>query len=89
MYRYKQAVPDAITWNIFLHGFVKAGQMRAAEKVRELMEFRGFRPDEVTFSSLLSGYASAQNVEKVAEMYGEVEGIAGRAEGGAGEEEGG
>ncbi|KAF2491149.1 hypothetical protein BU16DRAFT_530703 [Lophium mytilinum] len=68
----KQAAPNAITWNIFSHGFVKAGQMAAAEKVVELMRKRNIQPTEITWGTLLNGYAAAQNVGKVAEVYGKM-----------------
>ncbi|KAF2809802.1 uncharacterized protein BDZ99DRAFT_463552 [Mytilinidion resinicola] len=68
----RQAAPNAITWNIFSHGFVKAGQMAAAEKVVELMRKRNIESNEITWGTLLNGYAAAQNVEKVAEVYGKM-----------------
>jgi pentatricopeptide repeat protein len=68
----KMAAPSGITWNIFSHGFAKAGQMAAAEKVVELMRKRNIAPSEVTWATLLNGYARLQNVEKVAGMYSEL-----------------
>ncbi|OCL03612.1 hypothetical protein AOQ84DRAFT_227133 [Glonium stellatum] len=61
----KPTLPDVYTWTIFMNGFVRFRQMAAAEKVLELMRKRNLEPTDVTWSTLLRGYAEEQNVEKI------------------------
>ncbi|EMC97721.1 hypothetical protein BAUCODRAFT_33443 [Baudoinia panamericana UAMH 10762] len=62
-----QAPPTRITWSTFLHGFVRQGEMKLAEQVLQYMRKRGMEPDVVTWTSLLGGYAQAQDAEGLAE----------------------
>ena len=58
------AAPSVQTWSILASAFFKHNQVRAAEKVLGLMRERGIEPDQVTWNTLVSGYASIQNIEK-------------------------
>ena len=61
-YKVPQIAPPTVqTWNILLFAFIKNRQLDAAEKVLVLMEARGQKPDSVTWTSLLSGYAHMQD----------------------------
>ena len=55
-------MPDVYTWSILLHIFMKHGQARAAEKVLTMMEARGVVPNQVTWNSLVAGYARMQDI---------------------------
>ncbi|MCJ1389236.1 hypothetical protein MMC18_002092 [Xylographa bjoerkii] len=55
------APPTVQTWNILLFAFIRNRQSDAAEKVLALMEARGQKPDRVTWTSLLNGYARMQD----------------------------
>jgi len=59
----EQAKPDAHTWSIFLHGFASNGQTMLAEQVLRYMRDRGIEPNHVTWTSLVSGYATSQDRE--------------------------
>ena len=58
----KVATPTVQTWSILLFAFVRNQQVAAAEKVLKIMQTRKQEPDQVTWTSLLSGYASMQNI---------------------------
>ncbi|KAF2185632.1 hypothetical protein K469DRAFT_707861 [Zopfia rhizophila CBS 207.26] len=62
------AKPGVITWTIFMHGFFKHRQPQAAERVFEIMRSRGVEPDQVTWQTMLVGYARAQMAGKVGEV---------------------
>lgn len=57
----KIAPPTAQTWNILLHSFIRNRQAAAAEKVLTIMQRRGHEPNQVTWNTLLGGYASMQD----------------------------
>lgn len=54
--------PDVYTWSILLDVFISHRQPRAAEKVLTMMESRNVTPNQVTWNSLISGYARMQDV---------------------------
>lgn len=54
--------PDVYTWSVLLKAFMDHGQPRAAEKVLTMMEERGVWPNQVTWSSLMIGYARMQDM---------------------------
>lgn len=56
------AQPTARTWSILLHAFARHGQTAAAERVMELMRKRDLVPTEVTWNSLIKGYAIMQDI---------------------------
>ncbi|KAI7257167.1 hypothetical protein KC352_g11007 [Hortaea werneckii] len=56
-----QAPPNIYTWSIFLHGFASHGQTKLAEQVLTYMRERGIDPNEVTWTSLVGGYARNQD----------------------------
>ncbi|MCJ1283889.1 hypothetical protein MMC26_003220 [Xylographa opegraphella] len=55
------APPSVQTWSILSFALIKNGHSNAAEKVIALMEARGQKPSDVTWNSLLSGYAELQD----------------------------
>ncbi|KAK4541238.1 hypothetical protein LTR36_008154 [Oleoguttula mirabilis] len=58
-----QAKPDVYTWSIFLHGFASKGETKLAEQVLGYMRSQGMEPNVATWTSLVGGYAAAQNSE--------------------------
>lgn len=67
-HRISPALPDVYSWTIFMNGFVRFRQMAAAERVLGLMKKRNLEPTNITWSTLLRGYAQAQNLEKIGEV---------------------
>lgn len=59
----EQAKPDLYTWSIFLHGFASKGETKLAEQVLRYMRNKRIEPNHVTWTSLIGGYAAAQNFE--------------------------
>ena len=57
--------PAVETWNVLILSYVRQKQLQAAELVLERMQSHGYKPDRVTWSTLLSGYAGAQSIDKV------------------------
>lgn len=60
------ALPTLRTWSILAHAFARQNQPVAAEKVVELMEQQGLKPDVVTWASLLKAHAEAQDIHSIA-----------------------
>lgn len=60
------ALPTVQSWSILVHAFARHNQPDAAEKVVELMEERGLKPDVVTWTSLLKAHAEAQDIHSIA-----------------------
>ncbi|WPG98271.1 pentatricopeptide repeat-containing protein, chloroplastic [Acrodontium crateriforme] len=58
-----QHPPDVQIWSVFLHGFTKHGQMKLAEQVLEYMRSKGIEPNEITWNTLLAGYAEEQDMD--------------------------
>ena len=61
--RRKPHPPTVRTWSILLWAYLKNGQKRAANKVTQIMQDRGVRPDKVAWNTLISGYAHMQDVD--------------------------
>jgi pentatricopeptide repeat protein len=61
------AKPTAQTFSILLDAFAKHGQTAAAAKVLTLMRQRGLKPEQVTYNSLIKGFANVRDVEGMAE----------------------
>ena len=59
----KRAAPTVQTWSILLLAFMDHGQMTAGEKILTMMRDRGMEPNQVTWNTLLGGYAGMQDVE--------------------------
>ena len=59
----RHAEPTVQTWSILLAAFMRHGQATAAEKVLAMMRDRGMEPNQVTWNTLISGYAGMQNIE--------------------------
>ncbi|KXT07868.1 hypothetical protein AC579_9722 [Pseudocercospora musae] len=55
--------PTVYTWSIFVAGFTRHGQMRLAEQVLNYMQTKGIQPNNVTFNTLVTGYANTQDLE--------------------------
>lgn len=68
------AQPTAYTWSILLHAFARHGQTAAAEKVMELMRKRNLKPSEVTWNSLIKGYAVTQDIPGAVDALTRMEG---------------
>jgi pentatricopeptide repeat protein len=60
------AKPTAQTFSILLDAFAKHGQTAAAAKVLTLMRQRGLKPEQVTYNSLIKGFATVRDVEGMA-----------------------
>lgn len=60
--------PTVRTWSILLKCFIDHGQPRAAEKVLSLMRSRGIQPNQITWNSLLVGYARLQDISNTASV---------------------
>ncbi|KAH0543608.1 hypothetical protein FGG08_002046 [Glutinoglossum americanum] len=65
---FKPARPSVRTWSILVRSYMRHNQPAAAEKVIQMMERQGMQPNLVTWNTLLSGYATLQEVHKVVEV---------------------
>ena len=57
------ALPNVVTWSTLLAAFLFKGQKAAAHKVLEMMQDRSIKPDRITWTSMISGYATLPDVE--------------------------
>jgi pentatricopeptide repeat protein len=57
------APPTVQTWSILVRSYMRHKQSAAAERVLSMMSRMGMRPNEVTWNTLISGYAGMQDVE--------------------------
>lgn len=73
--------PTIRTWSIFLQGFAKHGKMDLAEQVLKYMREKNITPNQVTWNSLIGGYATARDVEGAVAAFQRM-----RGEGSAGNE---
>ncbi|KAI4753970.1 hypothetical protein E4T52_13857 [Aureobasidium sp. EXF-3400] len=64
-----QAKPTVRSWSIFLHAFAKHGKMELAEQVLNYMRERKQTPNEVTWNSLLGGYARLGKANEAVETF--------------------
>ena len=62
----EQCKPTVQSWSIFLHGFTRHGQIKLAEQVMNYMRSKGIEPNHVTWNTIMTGYARAQDVEGTA-----------------------
>ena len=58
------SAPTVQTWSILVAAYIFNSQSRAAEKVLDMMRMRGIEYNEVTWNTLISGYAGMQDVDK-------------------------
>ena len=56
--------PNVHTWSVLVAAYIFNRQSRAAEKVLDMMRKRGIEYTQVTWNTLVSGYASMQDVDK-------------------------
>ena len=56
--------PNVHTWSVLVAAYLKNRQSRAADKVLDMMRKRGIEYTQVTWNTLVSGYAGMQNVDK-------------------------
>ncbi|MCJ1412348.1 hypothetical protein MMC19_006442 [Ptychographa xylographoides] len=59
------APPDVQSWSILLFAFIRNRQSAASEKVLAIMMAQKMTPNQVTWNSLLSGYATMQDLPGV------------------------
>lgn len=59
----EQIKPTVQSWSIFLHGFTRHGKTKLAEQVLNYMRSKGIEPNHVTWNTLVTGYARAQDDE--------------------------
>lgn len=64
-----QAKPTVHSWSIFLHAFAKHGKMDLAEQVLKYMKERKQTPNEVSWNSLLGGYARMGKAKEAVETF--------------------
>lgn len=55
------AAPGVRTWTVLMQAFLQQKQVRAAEKVMDMMKARGIKPDKVTWEHLVAGHFKAQD----------------------------
>lgn len=55
------AKPSVQTWSIVAHSYFRNGQRAAAEKIMQMMREQGITPDQVTWNTIISGYAGMQD----------------------------
>ncbi|KAL9033361.1 MAG: hypothetical protein Q9214_007553 [Letrouitia sp. 1 TL-2023] len=61
------AEPSVQTWSILAFSYSIQGQKPAAERVLAMMRERGYMPNDVTWNSIISGYAKCQDIKAVVE----------------------
>lgn len=57
------AAPGVRTWTVLMQAFLQQKQVRAAEKVMDMMKARGIKPDKITWEHLVAGHFKAQDEE--------------------------
>lgn len=57
------AAPGVRTWTVLMQAFLQQKQVRAAEKVMDMMKARGIKPDKVTWEHLVAGHFKAHDEE--------------------------
>jgi len=65
--------PDVQSWSIFLEGFTRHGQLKLAEQVLTYMRDKGLEPNNVTWNTLLAGYASQQDFDGLVDVIGRLD----------------
>ena len=58
------SAPTVHTWSVLVAAYIFNRQSRAAEKVLDMMRKRGIDYSQVTWNTLVSGYAGMQDVDK-------------------------
>ncbi|KAM5479565.1 hypothetical protein McanCB56680_005493 [Microsporum canis] len=67
------AQPSKRTWTILLNTLISHNQIEAAEKLHQTMKDRGVEINDVSWNTLIRGYASNQMVEAAAKALKEME----------------
>ncbi|KAJ5610797.1 hypothetical protein N7510_007516 [Penicillium lagena] len=67
------ARPSMQTWTILLTAFTFNRQPHAAEKVREMMAKYGVKANDVTWNTIINGYANAQQIPETTRAIKEME----------------
>lgn len=67
------AAPDVQSWSIFLEGFTRHGQLQLAEQVLTYMRSKGLEPNQVTWNTLMSGYAKQQDFDGLLDVFNRME----------------
>ena len=63
----EQCSPTVQTWSIFLHGFMRHGETKLAEQILNYMRSKGIEPNDVTWRTLINGYAQARDFDRAME----------------------
>ncbi|KAF1350828.1 hypothetical protein BDV97DRAFT_350502 [Delphinella strobiligena] len=61
--------PTVQSWSIFLHAFARHKKMDLAEQVLQYMREKGMQPNQVTWNSLVGGYAGIRDAEGAANAF--------------------
>jgi pentatricopeptide repeat protein len=67
------ARPSMHTWTILLTAFTFNRQTQAAEKVRDMMAKYGVKANDVTWNTIINGYANAQQIPETTHAIKEME----------------
>ena len=69
------AAPGVQTWSILFAAYLRNRQRRAAEKVLDMMRERGIQRDQVSWNTLVSGYAGLQDVDAAVDTVKRMEAV--------------
>lgn len=69
------AAPTVQTWSILAAAYFRNRQRRAAEKVLDMMRERGIQRDQVSWNTLVSGYAGLQDVDAAVDTVKRMEAV--------------
>jgi pentatricopeptide repeat protein len=58
-----QAMPTVRTWNILIHCYSRHGLAYSAEEIMTMMRRHGSEPNQVSWNSLVKGYAKQVDAE--------------------------
>lgn len=58
--------PSMRTWTLLLSAFLYNGQMLGAEKIKQMMAKHQVQYSDVTWNTIINGYANSQNIPEVA-----------------------
>lgn len=63
VYKHPLPKPSALTWTLFLYGFIQHGKMELAEKILDHMHKLGLEPLRGTHNNMILGYAKLQDLD--------------------------
>jgi pentatricopeptide repeat protein len=58
--------PSVRTWTLLLSSFIFHRQIHASEKIREMMDKHNVQYSDVTWNTIINGYANVQNIPETA-----------------------